>query len=239
MKRIEKASAAFILAATLGMTGIINVTSAQQNNSNSIQNTNGNTNGSHKNHKGEMNSNMSGGMMLNASDTDFANTAAMGGEAEIQMAQIAMQRSKNKDVMKYAQKMVKDHTKAGKELDKIAMQKGMTLTKTPNADQMEMMNQLRQASDADFDMTYIKISGVQAHQTMETLFQGEAGSGSDAKLKDYAAKTLPTVQMHLKMAQDMPSGGGMMNSNMSMNSNSSKKSKSKSDNMNSNMNSNR
>ena len=232
MKRIEKASVAFVLAATLGMTGIINVTSAQQqDNSNSGQHSNGNTSNSHK---GNMNSNMSGGMMLNASDTDFANMAAMGGEAEIQMAQIAIQRSKNKDVMKYAQKMVKDHTKAGKDLDKVAAQKSLTLTKTPNADQMEMMNQLRQASDADFDMTYIKVSGVQAHQTMETLFQSEASGGSDAKLKAFAAKTLPTVQMHLKMAQDM-SSGGMMNSNM--NSNSSKKSKS--DNMNSNMNSNR
>ena len=235
MKRLEKTSIAVILAATLGVTGIINVTSAQQDNSNGSQNNNGS---SHKNHKDNMNSNMGGGMMLNASDTDFANTAAMGGEAEIQMAQIAMQRSKDKGVMKYAQKMVKDHNKAGKELDQVATKKGMTLTKTPNADQMEMINQLRQASDADFDNTYIKVSGVQAHQAMETLFQNEASNGSDAKLKAFAAKTLPTVQMHLKMAQDM-SGGGMMNSNMNMNSNSGKKSKSKNDNMNSNTNSNR
>jgi putative membrane protein len=240
MKRMEKVSIGFALAAILGMTSVTGITSAQQDrNSNSNQNSNSNTNNNRKNGKDNMNSNMamnsnmSGGATLNASDTDFANMAAMGGEAEIQMAQLAIQRSKNKGVVKYAQKMVKDHTKAGKELDKVATQKSMTLTKTPSADQMEMMNQLRQASDADFDMTYIRVSGVQAHQAMETLYQSEASGGSDPKLKGFAAKNLPVVQMHLRMAQEMASGG-MTNSNTNMKSNMNMNS-----NTNSNTNSNR
>ena len=149
--------------------------------------------------------------MMNASDTDFANMAAMGGTAEIQMADLAMQRSKSKSTLKYAKKMKKDHTKAGSDLDRVAAKKGMTLSKTPNEMQMKMMEQLKAASETEFDMMYVKVAGVEAHQAMEPLFSTEASNGSDADLKAFAAKTLPVVQMHLRMAQDMANGGMMSN----------------------------
>jgi putative membrane protein len=150
-----------------------------------------------------------GGMMMSATDTDFANMAAMGGNAEIAWAKVAMQKSTNKGVQKYASKMVKDHTKAGNDLMKVAMKHNMTLPTGMSDEQSQMLSQLQQASAADFDKMYIQMSGVDAHQKMETLFQGEVSGGTDKDLKSFASKTLPTVQMHLKMAQDMNSGGMM------------------------------
>ncbi|MCA1625941.1 MAG: DUF4142 domain-containing protein [Acidobacteria bacterium] len=150
-------------------------------------------------------------MMPSASDTEFANMAAMGGQAEIQMAELAMQKSTSKAVKKYASKMMKDHMKAGKNLDKIAAKKNMTLSKTPNEEQMQMMSQLQQASGTEFDRMYIQMAGVEAHQKMKTLFQTEASGGSDKDLKSFAAKTLPVVQMHLQMAQQMANGGTKTN----------------------------
>ena len=146
-------------------------------------------------------------MMMNATDTDFANMAAMGGNAEIAWAKVAMQKSTDKGVQKYASKMVKDHTKAGNNLMKVAMKHNMTLPTGMSDEQTQMLSQLQQASAADFDKMYIQMSGVDAHQKMEALFQGEISGGTDADLKGFASKTLPTVQMHLKMAQDMNSGG--------------------------------
>ncbi len=148
-------------------------------------------------------------MMMGESDMDFAKMAAMGGNAEIEWAKVAMQKSTNKMVQKYAKKMMKDHTKAGKNLMKVAMKHNMMLPTTMSDEQMQVMSQLQQASVADFDRMYIQMSGVDAHQKMEALYQGEVSGGSDADLKAFAAKTLPTVQMHLKMAQDMASGGMM------------------------------
>lgn len=150
------------------------------------------------------------GMMMSATDTDFANMAAMGGNAEVKWAELAMQKSTNAGVKKYASKMMKDHMKANKNLMKVAMKNNMTLPTAMSDEQMQVMSQLQQASGADFDRMYIQMSGVDAHQKMAALFQTEAGSGSDAALKGFAAKTLPVVQMHLKMAQDM-AGGNMMN----------------------------
>jgi putative membrane protein len=88
-------------------------------------------------------------------------------------------------------------------------------------EQMQVMSQLQQASGADFDRMYIQMSGVDAHQKMEALFQSEVSGGTDADLKAFASKTLPVVQMHLKMAQDMASGG--MTGDKMMNNDSMKK----------------
>lgn len=156
---------------------------------------------------------MSAAMMSDA-DTEFAKMAAMGGNAEIEWAKVAMNKSTNKDVKKYASKMMKDHTKAGKNLMKVAMKNNMTLPTGMNEEQTQVLNQLQQASATDFDRMYIQMSGVDAHQKMEALFQGEVSGGSNSDLKAFASKTLPTVQMHLKMAQDMANGGMKMGDNM-------------------------
>lgn len=160
-------------------------------------------------------------MMMSESDMDFAKMAAMGGNAEIEWAKVAMQKSTNKMVQKYAKKMMKDHTKAGKNLMKITTKRNIMLPTTMSEEQMQVMSQLQQASGADFDRMYIQMSGVDAHQKMEALFQSEVSGGTDADLKAFASKTLPVVQMHLKMAQDMASGG--MTGDKMMNNDSMKK----------------
>lgn len=139
-----------------------------------------------------MNSNMGGSMGMsdntNALDNDFAMMAAMGGQAEIQMSQLALQRSTNRDVQKYAQRMIKDHTNNAKDLQKVAARKQITLPTTLSADQMQMMTQLQQASGADFDRLYIQMAGVTAHTMMRQLFSNQVSNGTDADLKNMRRK---------------------------------------------------
>src|SRR4028119_1090614 len=92
----------------------------------------------------------------------------------------------------------------------------MTLPTTPSADQMQMMSQLQAASGAEFDRLYIQLAGVQAHQMMQGLYQSEISNGTDADIKSFARKTLPTVQKHLRMAQQMANGGMTGGGNMNM-----------------------
>ena len=46
-----------------------------------------------------------------------------------------------------------------------------------------------------------KTQMVADHKATIALFETEAKSGGDADLKAFAAKTLPALQEHLKMAQ--------------------------------------
>ena len=60
---------------------------------------------------------------------------------------------------------------------------------------------LSERKGSSFDRHYADSIGVKAHQDTIKLFQKEVDKGSDADVKAWASKTLPTLQHHLEMAQ--------------------------------------
>jgi putative membrane protein len=152
---------------------------------------------------------------MSSAEQKFMMMAAMGGMAEIEMARLALQKSSNESVKRYAQKMIDDHTMAGDELKQLASTKGIALPMQPDARQMAMMAKLQKLSGAEFDMMYVKEAGVKAHQDMEKLFMKESMNGKDMDAKTFASKTLPTVRMHLQMAREMMASMKGMGSGMS------------------------
>lgn len=162
------------------------------------------------------NGNMSRGtdqkmMALSSMDKKFMMMAAQGGMAEVAMGRMAAERASSEDVKRYAAQMVEDHTKAGEELMQLATAKGVTLPTEPDAKHKALMAKMQMLSGEKFDMEYVKNAGIKDHEKMQKLFQDEMSKGKDAEAKAFAAKTLPTVQMHLQMARDMMSAmmGGM------------------------------
>jgi putative membrane protein len=162
------------------------------------------------------NTGMNSGMAkMSSADQKFMMTAAKGGMAEVEMARLALQKSSNESVKQYAQKMIDDHTMAGDELKQLASTKGVTLPMQADAKQMAMMAKMQRLSGAEFDKMYVKEAGVKAHQDMEKLFMKESMNGKDMDAKAWAAKILPTVQMHLQMARDMMTSMKNMKGGMS------------------------
>ncbi len=158
-------------------------------------------------------------MMLNSTDKKFMTMAAMGGMAEVEEARLALQKSSNEGIKEYAQHMIDEHTKANEELMQVVQMKGVTLTTTPAAKHVAMMAKMQALSGAEFDMMYVKNSGVKDHEKMAKLFQDEIARGKDADAKAFASKTLPVVQMHLQMARDMSAKMMGMKSGMKMDKN--------------------
>jgi putative membrane protein len=64
------------------------------------------------------------------------------------------------------------------------------------------LDKLRNAKPEDFAGEYDPLQ-VSAHKDATSLFERYAKGGDDPKLKDWAGKTLPALQHHLEMAQDM------------------------------------
>jgi len=156
---------------------------------------------------------MSGKM---AADSKFMMMAAMSDMNEIGLSNMALQKSSNEDVKKLAQMMVDDHTKASEELKSLAMSKNVTLPTDADAKHKMMMDKMNSMSGMDFDMMYVKAM-VKDHEKAVKMFQKESMSGKDADAKAFAAKTLPTLQGHLTMAQSMSGKmkGGMKSGKMS------------------------
>jgi putative membrane protein len=137
-------------------------------------------------------------------DSQFANKAAEAGLAEVQLAQLALQRGSSNDVKEYAQDMVKDHTKANNELKQLAARKGITLPQTLNQQHQTAKANLSKLSGASFDQAYMDLMN-QDHAKVVSLFQQQADQGQDPDLKNWANKTLPTLKEHKQMAQSTAS----------------------------------
>ena len=64
------------------------------------------------------------------------------------------------------------------------------------------LDQLRNTRSQAFASVYDPMQ-VSAHKDAISLFERYAKGGENPKLKDWAGKTLPTLQHHLEMAQQM------------------------------------
>ena|ERR1700744_2444697 len=139
----------------------------------------------------------------NAPDAAFVEKASAAGLAEVTAGKTATEKSQSDEVKTFGQQMVDDHTKAGDELKSIAQSKGMTVSSAPMASDTKAIASMSNLSGAAFDSAFKK-KMVADHEKVIALFKKESASGSDADLKAFATKTLPTLQHHLEMAKALP-----------------------------------
>lgn len=133
-------------------------------------------------------------------DRDFMFRAAQGNLAEIQLSQLALQRSNNAQIRQYAQQMITDHSRVNQEMSNLAAAKGVNLPRQLDSQHQGLFRQLQQTPPARFDAAYMEIM-VGDHAKTEALFQSYLQRGQDADVKALVARTLPPVQAHLLTAQ--------------------------------------
>jgi putative membrane protein len=136
-------------------------------------------------------------------DRQFITDAAQGGMAEVSLGQLATQRATSDEVKQYGQRMVQEHTRANKELMQLATKKGVTPPTTLGSKYEAVRARLLQVPGGSFDQAYMNEAGVNGHLESAAVYQRQIQLGQDQDLKAFAAKTLPTVQEHLQMAQGM------------------------------------
>jgi putative membrane protein len=142
-----------------------------------------------------------GSAAAQSADQSFAREAAMGGMAEIELGNLAKEKASNADVKQFGERMATDHGKANDELKQWAQQKKVTLPEAIDAKHIATRDRLAKLSGDAFDKAYMR-DMVTDHQHDVAAFKREAASGQDPDLKAWAAKTLPTLQDHLKVAQE-------------------------------------
>lgn len=129
-------------------------------------------------------------------DEDFAMKAGMGGMTEVALGKLALTKTSNNDIKKFAQMMVDDHGKANDELKQITQKKNINLPAAVDAKHQAKIDSLGNLSGTGFDAAFVSLM-VDGHEKTLTLMQDEAANGKDADLKAFAAKTAPVVKMHL------------------------------------------
>jgi putative membrane protein len=147
------------------------------------------------------------GSSLSREDAGFLSQAAQNGHAEIESSKLAMEKATDPKVKEFAKRMIDDHTKANEELKALASSKGVEVPDDPSLLQKGKSKLMLSTADgADFDRRYAESMGVTAHEDTIELFEKAAKSAQDPEIKAFAQKTLPKLQEHLQMAQEMVKG---------------------------------
>ena len=137
-----------------------------------------------------------------AAPSGFMSDAAKGGIAEVEMSKLAMSKAQNAEIRKFASTMLNDHINANDQLNALAMKRNVTLPGEVSAEHKKTIDELSKLSGAEFDKKYADAM-IKDHEKDVSLFRTQSKSETDAEAKAFAAKTLPTLESHLKMIKDI------------------------------------
>jgi putative membrane protein len=136
------------------------------------------------------------------SDQEFVREVAAGNMAEVELGQLASQRASRDAVKQFGQRMVTDHGRASQELSDLARQKGWNVPQSLDAKHQALRDRLASLSGPEFDRAYMD-EMVRDHNKDVATFEAYAPRASDAELKAWIEKTLPTLREHRAMAQQI------------------------------------
>lgn len=150
---------------------------------------------------------ITGGTSSSASpeEKEFVANAGMSGLSEVQLANLALQNGESADVKAFAQRMVADHSKSNAELSQLATAKGLVLPAELAGTHQQGLEHLQGLTGAEFDRAYMQHM-VSDHNTALQLFQNGAAQAKDPEIKAFATKTIPILQEHARMAQQVAAG---------------------------------
>jgi putative membrane protein len=181
--------------------------SVQENsNSNTASRSQNKNSASNKNSSASKNASATGEAVsnsaLSAKDKKFMMDTAMGGMMEVEISKWAVQQGGTDAVKEFARKMVTDHSAANAELTQLATSKAVTLPTQLDAKHQAEISRMSKLSGAAFDQAYSKMM-LKDHTKVVADFEKQSTSASDADVKAFASKALPTLKEHLELAKSL------------------------------------
>ena len=129
------------------------------------------------------------------SDQNFVDRAALGTSTEIELGHLAHSRAASPAVRAFADRVIADHREAHARLSRIERRIQMAAAPV-SPGPIPFANLSGPAFDQQFMADQIK-----NHQEALQLFQAQARTGQDPRLRKYASDTLPMLYRNLQQAQ--------------------------------------
>ncbi|MDQ0607430.1 putative membrane protein [Variovorax sp. W1I1] len=140
---------------------------------------------------------------LAAADASMLKDIAQANMAEVETGKLALEKSTNPEIKKFAQMMVDDHSKGLADVKTLASAKGTELPDGPDVKHKATALEFKALSGDMFNSRYAKQAGVGDHEATEKLLKKTQAEAKDADLKALAGKMLPIVQGHLQHARQL------------------------------------
>jgi putative membrane protein len=142
---------------------------------------------------------------LSAADQQFLTEAIRLGAAEVQSAQLALQRSDDERVRDYAEHMIDEHGPANQELIGMARDAGILPPSDTDPDRTQALDSLNKLSGKGFDRAFLAMQ-VEMHREALEIFERQAREGRHQGLRELASAKVPVLREHLQSAQAMQPG---------------------------------
>jgi len=133
------------------------------------------------------------------SDQEFLDNAIHGDSSEVLLGQLAANSASRSDVKSFGQMLVDDHSKSRVEASGLVQQMGLVTTTAANSEAAEEWDTLKRLKGERFDKEFVRYM-IDDHKKDIAAFRREAASGR-GPAKDFAARSLPTLQKHLEAAE--------------------------------------
>jgi len=143
-----------------------------------------------------------GAQTVSRSDAKFIQHAAQANLGEVQLGKLAQEKGGDSQVRQFGERMVGDHGQAAKELQQLAGDKGVSVSNDISSSDMRLRDRLAKLQPAAFDREYVR-EMVKDHKKDVAEFRRMSEKAQDPTLKAWVVKTLPTLEDHLNVIQNL------------------------------------
>jgi putative membrane protein len=134
-------------------------------------------------------------------DHAFVSDAMQGNLGEVQLAQLAEQKSQSSDVKQLAQKLAADHSQMNQKwFEPEAKQLNMSAPKSPSKKDKKLMSKLQGLSGQQFDQEYLTAM-LKDHRDDLKKFKEEAEASQDPAVKQMAQQGATVISQHLQLTE--------------------------------------
>lgn len=133
----------------------------------------------------------------------FINVVGDSNRAEIAEAHYAIAHTQSDLVKQFAQKMIADHTHANDQLTTIAMASGYTTPLGVSQEDRALMARLELNRGPQFNTAYSRAQAADHREAVAVFKRAEQNPRIAPALRNFARMTLPVLEDHLRMANQL------------------------------------
>jgi len=134
-------------------------------------------------------------------DAEFIRDVGADNTMHIQLARIAIEKAKNKEVRQFAERMLTDHTRLQNDWQAMAERNGLPSKLGMGPKHREKVEDLQKVNGKNFDKAYM-ILMIQQHQQV-SYWQKEGRASKSAPVRRLVEEGLPTEEQHLAQAKQI------------------------------------
>jgi predicted outer membrane protein len=135
-------------------------------------------------------------------NNEFLAQAIQDSMAEIELCELALEKSSNDDIKAFAQQMIDTHSEIGYEIEQLCSEKNLDLPKDLKPEQSATMQQLSELSGQAFDKKFIE-HNAEMHENDIKVFKHYAEQKGDDEVSALAQKGAKILTKHLSMAKQI------------------------------------